>query len=102
MTSYLLSLGVWLQSKQGGVTFIDLKDPDPDPATTLARVILTTFVAIGVALLVATGVGAGAGLLRIWARKRFPNNRLNGIAVEPLTLLHLGQDEPGEKGSSSQ
>ena len=100
MVSYLFSLGVWLQSKQGGVTFIDLKDPAPGPS--LACVILTTFTAIGLALLVATGVGAGVGLLRIWARNRFPNNRLNGIAVEPLTLLHLGQDEPGEKGSPSQ
>ncbi len=100
MMSYLLSLGVWLQSKQGGVTFIDLTDPDPGPS--FAWVILTTFTAIGIALLVATGVGAGVGLLRIWTRNRFPNNRLNGIAVEPLTLLHLGQDEPEEKGSSSQ
>ncbi len=96
MMSYLLSLGVWLQSKPGGVTFIDLKDPDPVPS--LAWVILTTFTAIGLALLVATGVGAGVGLLRIWARNRFPNNRLNGIAAEPLTFLHLGQDEPEEDG----
>jgi hypothetical protein len=51
-----------------------------------------------VALLVTIGIGAGVGLLRIWARKRFPNNRLNGIAVEPLTLLHLSQDEPEEDG----
>ena len=96
MMSYLLNLALWLQSKQGGVTFIDLKDPDPGP--NLVWVILTTFAAIGVALVVATGVGIGFGLLRIWASKRFPNNRLNGIAVEPLTLLHLGQEKPEEDG----
>ncbi len=97
MTSYLFNLTVWLQQKQGGVTFIDLKDPNPDP--NLAWVILTTFVAIGVALAVAIGVGAGFGLLRIWVRKRFPNNRLNGTAAEPITFLHLGQEEPEDDGS---
>lgn len=100
MISHLLSLAVWLQQKQGGVTFIDLKEPDPGP--TLVSVILTTFTAIGIALLVTLAVAGVVGLLRIWIRKRFPNNRLNGIAVEPLTFLHLSQDEPEENSSASQ
>ena len=97
MMPYLLNLAIWLQSKQGAVTFIDLKDKDPEPG--LIWVILTTFAAIGVALLLTIAVGAGVGLLRIWARKRFPNNRLNGIAVEPLTFLHLGPEEPEDDGT---
>jgi hypothetical protein len=98
VTSQLLGLALWLQSKQEGVTFVDLTDPEPKP--TLAWVILTTFALIGVALLATIGIGAAVGLVRIWMRKRFPNNRLNGIAVEPLTFLHLN-DEPEHDGSSS-
>ena len=99
MMPYLFGLAVWLQSKQGGVTFIDLK-PDPEP--NIIWVILSTFAAIGIALLVTIAIGAGVGLLRIWVRKRFPNNRMNGIAVEPLTFLHLGPEQTEDDGSPSK
>jgi len=98
MTSQILGLALWIQSKGQGITFVDLRDTETQP--TLAWVILTALALIGIALLVAVGIGAGVGLLRIWIRKRFPNNRFNGRDVEPLTFLHLN-DHPDHEGSSS-
>ena len=83
----MLSLLLWLQPSESGVTFIDLVDPEPERS--VAWFILRIFALIGVALLITMGVGAGAGFLRIWIMRRFPHNRLNGVEDEALTRLHL-------------
>jgi hypothetical protein len=92
MMPRLISLAVWLQSQTDGVTFVELSDGEPKP--TLAWVILSTFALIGIALLITIGIGAGTGLLRIWIRRRFPNNQLNGADAEPLVFLHLNEHQP--------
>lgn len=92
MMPRLISLVVWLQSQPDGVTFVALADAEPKP--TFAWVILTTFALIGVVLLITTGIGVGTGLFRIWIRRRFPNNQLNGPDAEPLVFLHLNEHQP--------
>ena len=89
---------VWLLSipQQGpGVTFIDLDNVDPQP--TFFDFILGTFKLIGIAILVVAAIGALVGLVRIWVRRKFPENPVNGIDTEPLTFLHLNEspEAPG-------
>ena len=94
----LSSLMAWVQSQQGGVTFIDITESEPEHG--LVWVVLSTFALIGVALLITVGLGAMLGALRIWILRRFPGNRVNGPEYEVLTRLHL-HDRPGPDTQSS-
>jgi hypothetical protein len=85
----LLNVLFWLQSQPQGITFVDLNKFDPQP--TFFTFILGTFKLIGIGLLAVSVIGGIIGLLRIWVRRRFPENRLNGVNVEPLTFLHLNE-----------
>jgi hypothetical protein len=85
----LLNVAAWLQSQPKGVTFVDLNKFDPHP--NFFTFILGTFKVIGIGLIVVTLVGGLIGLLRIWVRRTFPGNRLNGADVEPLTFLHINE-----------
>ena len=86
----LLEALLWIQSQPQGITFVDLNKGEPQ--VTFFSFILVAFQFIGIALLAAGAIGALVGLFRIWVRRRFPDNRLNGIDVEPLTFLHLNED----------
>ena len=89
--SYLLYLMAWAQSQPGGVTYIDVGSSEPDH--NIVWVILSTFVLIGIALVIMVILGAGMGALRIWIFEHFPGNKLNGPEYEVMTRLHLN-DHP--------
>jgi len=95
MSVLMMSFLAWVQT-QPGVTFIDMTDSEPEHG--LVWVVLSTFVLIGIALLITIAIGAGAGFLRIWIARKFPHNSLNGPEYEPTTQLHLSggsrQDSP--------
>ena len=95
LNALFLDLLLWLQSQPKGITFVDLNKGDPQP--NFFTFILGTFKLIGIGLIVVAAVGAVLGLLRIWMRRRFPENRLNGVDAEPLTFLKLNKpsDTPG-------
>ena len=101
VNAYVWLLWIQQQGPGQGITFVDLNKSNPEP--TFFAFILLTFKFIGYALLAATAVGAAVGLVRIWIRRRFPDNRLNGVDVEPMTLLHLNEDSeaPGAPGSDA-
>ncbi|MGH9463478.1 MAG: hypothetical protein ACRD1X_19920 [Vicinamibacteria bacterium] len=94
LNTELLNVLLWLQAQPEGITFVDLNKFEPQP--TFFTFILGTFKLIGIGLLVVAVIGGVIGLLRIWVRRRFPENRLNGIDVEPLTFLHLNEHSEAE------
>jgi hypothetical protein len=85
----LVNVLLWLQSQPQGITFVDLNKGEPQ--VTFFTFIIVAFKFIGLGLLVAAAIGGLVGLFRIWVRRRFPENRMNGIDVEPLTFLHLNK-----------
>lgn len=88
---YLALLAIQQQQGPGqGITFVDLNKGEPQ--ITFFTFILVAFKFIGIAILVMAAIGALIGLFRIWVRRRFPDNPMNGIDTEPLTFLHLNQD----------
>ena len=87
MTSQLLYLLARAQTEQDGITYIDVANAGPQH--NIVWVILSTFLLIGIALLVTLGLGAGMGVLRIWIFQKFPGNKLNGPEHEAVTRLHL-------------
>lgn len=95
LNAQLLGILLWIQSQPQGITFIDLTRGDSH--LTLASVILGTFRSIGIALLVAAAIGGTVGLFRIWVCRRFPDNGLNGVDVEPFTLLHLNEHSEADR-----
>jgi hypothetical protein len=90
-----ISLYVWLlslQQQQGpgqGITFVDLNKGEPQ--VSFFTFIIGAFKFIGLAILFMAAVGILTGFFRIWVRRRFPDNRLNGIDVEAMTHLHLNE-----------
>jgi hypothetical protein len=94
LNTELLNALLWLQSQPQGITFVDLNKGEPQ--ITFFSFILVAFKFIGIALLAAGTIGALIGLFRIWVRRRFPENRLNGIDVEPLTFLHLNENSEAD------
>jgi hypothetical protein len=92
--SRLLYCLAWLQTEQPGVTYIDVAPKEPEH--NLIWFLLSTFVLIGIALLITAGIGAGTGFLRILIVKYFPGNKLNGPEYEATTLLHL-HDHPEQE-----
>lgn len=90
-----VNLYLWLLSIQQqpvpdqGITFVDLNKGEPQ--ITFFTFIIGAFKFIGVAIIVMAAVGALIGLFRIWMRRRFPDNPVNGIDTEPLTFLHLNE-----------
>ncbi len=92
----MLYLFAWAQTQQDGITFIDISPPEPEH--NIFWVIISTFMLIGVALLITLAIGTGTGFLRIWIYKYFPGNKLNGPEYEVMTRLHLldrgGPDKP--------
>jgi hypothetical protein len=97
MKHQLLSLLAWAQTEQGGVTYINVGNSEPQH--NIVWVILSTFLLIGIGLLITLGLGVGMGALRIWIFKAFPGNKLNGPDYEPVTRLHLDDHTPTDTSS---
>lgn len=92
MKHQLLYLLAWVQTEQGGVTYIEVGNSEPQH--NIVWVILSTFLLIGIALLITIALGAAMGFLRIWIFERFPGNKLNGPEHEVMTRLHLDDHSP--------
>jgi hypothetical protein len=97
--SRLLYLLGWIQNEQGSVTFINMTNNEPNH--NIVWVLLSTFVLIGIALLITAGLGAGVGAIRIYIFKHFPGNKWNGPEYEPVTRLHLDERPESDTPQSS-
>jgi hypothetical protein len=81
----LLSLVAWAQ--QNGVTCVDIAPKEPNHG--IAWVILSTFLLIGISVVIMTLLGTGVGFVRILIFKLFPANKFNGPEHEPTIRLKL-------------
>jgi hypothetical protein len=94
----ILSLLAWAQ--QNGVTYINITPDEPDHG--IAWVILSTFLLIGISVVIMALLGVGAGFIRIWVYKLFPANKFNGPENEPTIRLHLLDRSQKDPAGGSQ
>jgi hypothetical protein len=94
----LLYFMAWAQETQNGVTFINITNNEPNH--NIVWVILSTFLLIGIAILITAGLGMGVGAVRIFIFKHFPGNKWNGPEYEPVTRLHLDEHPDPDTESS--
>lgn len=83
----LLYFLAWAQTEQDGITFINISNHNPHH--NIVWVMLSTFVLIGVSIVIMTFLGVGVGAFRILIGKYFPGNKWNGPEYELVTRLHL-------------
>ncbi len=94
----MLSFLAWAQ--QNGVTYINITPDEPDH--NIAWVILSTFLLIGISVVIMVLLGVGMGFLRIVIYKLFPGNEWNGPESEPTIRLHLLDRSPKDTATGSQ